>query len=167
MSIIVAFLSNKLTLRGTEVAMYDYADHNEKILGNKSIIITRRYDAIQHEYDVDIQAYNKFADRFPIKYYNRDNAQPEIDAIVSAIGITHIYIIKAGNWDGLASNRCKNLIHCVFSACQPHGQVYSVIGQHVNDACRTSFPVVPHIIGLPESDGHLRAWFRSLHNTHV
>ena len=27
----VAFLSNKLTLRGTEVAIFDYADYNEKI----------------------------------------------------------------------------------------------------------------------------------------
>jgi hypothetical protein len=40
---IIAFLSNNLTLRGTEVALYDYADYNEKILGNKSIIITRDY----------------------------------------------------------------------------------------------------------------------------
>jgi hypothetical protein len=29
---IVAFLSNKLTLRGTEVAIFDYADYNEKYL---------------------------------------------------------------------------------------------------------------------------------------
>jgi hypothetical protein len=59
----VAFLSNKLTLRGTEVALYDYADYNEKILGNKSIIITRDFEKVKYEYDVDIQAYNKFHNR--------------------------------------------------------------------------------------------------------
>jgi len=37
----VAFISNKLTLRGTEIALYNYADYNEKYLNNESIIITR------------------------------------------------------------------------------------------------------------------------------
>jgi hypothetical protein len=60
----VGFLSNKLTLRGTEVAMYDYADFNETILNNKSIIITRDYNRIQHEFDVSLDAYNKFHNRF-------------------------------------------------------------------------------------------------------
>jgi hypothetical protein len=32
----IGFLSNKLTLRGTEIAMYDYADYNETILNNRS-----------------------------------------------------------------------------------------------------------------------------------
>ncbi len=44
---IVGFLSNKLTLRGTEIAVYDYADYNETILNNKSIIITRDYNKIK------------------------------------------------------------------------------------------------------------------------
>lgn len=34
----IAFLSNKLTLRGTEAAMYDYADYNENLLNNQYII---------------------------------------------------------------------------------------------------------------------------------
>jgi len=55
-----AFLSNKLTLRGTTVAIFDYADYNEKILGNKSIITTRDYEKIKNEWDVDIKAYEKF-----------------------------------------------------------------------------------------------------------
>ena len=33
----VAFLSNKLTLRGTEIVLYTYAHYNEIILKNKSI----------------------------------------------------------------------------------------------------------------------------------
>lgn len=37
----IALLSNKLTLRGTEVSLYDYAYYNETLLNNKSIIITR------------------------------------------------------------------------------------------------------------------------------
>ncbi len=36
----VAFHSNQLGIRGTEVALYDYARYNEEILGNKSYIIS-------------------------------------------------------------------------------------------------------------------------------
>ena len=149
----VAFLSNKLTLRGTEIAIFDYADYNEKILGNKSIIITREYEKIKNEYDVDIKAYNKFQNRFKVCYYtNRE----DIDNIVSDNGISHIFIEKAGDWDGLISNRCKNIIHCVFTTCMPHGQVYSPIGQTINNIYGTSYPIMPYMVTLPETDSNLR-----------
>ena len=149
----VAFLSNKLTLRGTEIAIFDYADYNEKILGNKSIIITRDYDKIKHEWDVDVQAYNKFKSRFNVCYYG---SQQDIDQIVVENGVTHIFIIKAGGWDGLFSNYCKNINHCVFDVSQPHGQVYTPIGQTINDLQGTNYPVTPHMVTLPECDQNLR-----------
>ena len=33
----IAFHSNQLCLRGSEIALYTYADYNEKILGNIEI----------------------------------------------------------------------------------------------------------------------------------
>ena len=54
----VAFYSNQLCLRGTEIAMYNYADYNEKILGNKSIIFSIK--------GANMDAYEKFSDRFPV-----------------------------------------------------------------------------------------------------
>ena len=150
----IAFLSNKLTLRGTEVAIFDYADYNEKILGNKSIIITRDYEKIKHEFDVDIQAYNKFKDRFDVFYYN---SQKDIDQIVKNNNVTHIFIEKAGSWDdGLFSNNCINIIHCVFDVSHPHGQVYTPIGQTINDLQGTNYPVTPYMVTLPEHDENLR-----------
>ena len=153
MVLTVAFLSNKLTLRGTEIAIFDYADYNEKILGNKSIIITRDYEKIKHEYDVDIQAYNKFKNRFGVFYYEN---QQNIDNIVSQNNISHIFIEKAGGWDGLISNSCKNIIHCVFSTSQPHGQVYTPIGQTINNLQGTNYPVMPYMVTLPDCDDNLR-----------
>jgi glycosyltransferase involved in cell wall biosynthesis len=153
MSIKVAFLSNKLTLRGTEVAIFDYADYNEKILGNKSIIITRDYEKIKNEWDVDIQAYNKFKDRFEVYYYQN---QQDIDKIVYYNKVSHIFIEKAGSNDGLTSNYCKNIIHCVFDVSQPHGQVYTPIGQTINHAQGTNYPVTPYMVILPESNENLR-----------
>lgn len=149
----IAFLSNKLTLRGTEIAIYDYADYNEKILGNKSIIITRDYNKIRHEYDVDIQAYNKFNDRFTVLYYE---TQPDIDEIVKSNNITHIFIEKAGANEGLISKNCKNIIHCVFSSNEPHGDIYTVLGQTVNNIHNTTFPVMPYMVTLPNNNEDLR-----------
>lgn len=149
----VGFLSNKLTLRGTEVAMYDYADFNETILQNKSIIITRDYDKISHEFDASLDAYNKFHARFTVEYYA---TQKDIDAIVEKHGLTHLYIIKGGNFDGLISTKCKNLIHCVFVTTEPHGEVYSAISEDVNRLFGTKYPVVPHMIRNHDTKEDLR-----------
>jgi hypothetical protein len=75
----IGFLSNKLTLRGTEIAMYDYADYNETMLNNKSLIISRDYNLIKHVFDVSEEAYTKFKKRFTVEYYN---SQKDIDNIV-------------------------------------------------------------------------------------
>ena len=153
MSNCIAFLSNKLTLRGTEVALFDYADYNEKILGNKSIIITRDYDKIKNDYDIDKQSYDKFKERFEVFYYEN---QADIDNIVSHNNTSHIFIEKSGQWDSLISNRCKNIIHCVFSTNQPHGQIYTPIGQTVNNICKTNYDVMPYMVTLPDTNDNLR-----------
>ena len=160
MSLVIAFLSNKLTLRGTEVAIYDYADYNEKILGNKSIILTRDYDIVRGEFDVDAQAYQKFHSRFPVKYYDQRNPQQSIDQIVVENHITHLFIEKSGAPDGLISSRCKNLIHCVFTSDRPHGEVYCVIGQTVNDIFNTNRPVMPYMVKLPDVSANIREELR-------
>lgn len=152
--LVIAFLSNKLTLRGSEVALYDYADYNEKILGNKSIIITRDYNLIKKEFDVDKRAYTKFTERFPVFNYSNNE---DIDRIVCNERVTHLYINKSGEWDGIISSKCKNLIHCIFSTTFPHGEVYSVIGNTINNIYKTNFPIVPHMVILPDVSEDLRS----------
>ena len=151
---IVAFLSNKLTVRGSEVAIYDYAYYNEKILKNKSIIITRDYEKIKNEFDVDIQAYNKFKSNFDVFYYNCQN---DIDQIVLNNQVTHLFIVKAGTKDdNLITLHCKNIIQCIFDTSQPHGDVYTPIGNTINQIHCTNYPVLPHIVILPDSNEDLR-----------
>ena len=53
----IVFYDNNLTLRGTSIALYNYADYNEKILGNKSIIIAKPDDFINLA-KIDIYYYN-------------------------------------------------------------------------------------------------------------
>lgn len=150
----IAFLSNKLTLRGTEVNLYNYADYNEKILLNESIIITRSYYNVKNEFDVDKRAaYDKFSSRFNIFYYNN---RQEIDEIIIKNNISHLFIEKAGSIDdNIYSNYCKNIIHCVFYSNSLHGDIYTVIGQTINDIYSTNYPVLPYIPNIDKSNENL------------
>lgn len=116
---IIAFHDNNLCLRGTTNAMYDYADYNEKILGNKSIIVSSPYG--------NLDALNKFKTRFGednvilTNFYN-------YDSVLSKLKTDYLYIIKAGNKsDGLCSNNIPTLIHSVFKSNEPHGHRYRYV----------------------------------------
>lgn len=150
----IAFLSNKLTIRGTEVAMYDYADFNETMLGNQSIIISRDFNKIRNHYDVDVRAYLKFKKRFPVFYYENNQ---DIDNIIEKEKVDVLYIIKSGSLDGLITKRCKCVIHCVFELNHPHGDVYAPISNNLNQIWNKNYPVVPHMIRVADSKENLRS----------
>ena len=63
----ILFHSNQLSLRGTEVALYDYAHYNEEILHNSSLIAIKRSG--QHH----PLAVKKFHTRFNVIYYDSLN----------------------------------------------------------------------------------------------
>lgn len=150
----VAFLSDKLTIRGTGVAMYDYADCNETILGNESLIITRSYEDAMKENDTDLKAYTKYCDRFEVVYYS---SIPQVDDILRKHDVDVIYIIKAGRLDdGMYPKTCRCVIHAVFDADQPHGDAFAVVGPSVNARYGTHHPVVPHMIRIHPTTANLR-----------
>ena len=149
----IAFLSNKLTLRGTEVAMYDYADYNETLLGNKSIIISRDINKHFYERDIHPEAYEKFRNRFPLFYY--ENIQ-DIENIIEKEKIDLLYVIKAGNKDHLITKKCKTFMHCVFNTKEPHGDFYIPISEQVNEISNTNYPIFPHMIRVFDTDENLR-----------
>ncbi|NJO61956.1 MAG: hypothetical protein HC836_28055 [Richelia sp. RM2_1_2] len=74
----IAFHCNQLSIRGTEVAMFDYAHYNEKLLGNESIVLAKNPELYKYS---DPRAIQKFQERFPQKlfFYNNIN---EIEAIL-------------------------------------------------------------------------------------
>jgi len=149
----IAFMSNKLTLRGTEVALYNYADYNEKYLGNTSVIITRDYYKLGDARDIHIEAYNKFTNRFPVFYYTDMN---DVEAIITREDIHVIFIEKAGSWDGLLARNCFNIIHCVFTTLQPHGNLYCALHEFLNDICKTNVPIILYMAIVEEAEGDLR-----------
>lgn len=151
----IAFLENLLSIRGSTVALHDYAHYNETILGNTSAIITRPLRAVEATaQDACAIVYDKFEARFPVFYYSEKS---DIQAIIDKEKIDVLYVIKYGLLDGLEDfHRVKTLIHCVFDARQAHGNIFTVISPWLNLAFSTNFPVLPHIVSLPDIADDLR-----------
>jgi hypothetical protein len=153
----IGFISNKLTLRGTEVNLYDYAHYNEKLLGNSSVIITRSYETAMRcsPRDVHPEAYKKFSSRFDVMYYENPHDIPEI---VKCCGIDVLFIEKAGSpSDGLVFDCCPTIIHSVFTLSEPHGTLYSAISHSLNTLHKTNYPVLPYMINIHDSTENMRA----------
>jgi glycosyltransferase involved in cell wall biosynthesis len=136
----IAFHSNQLGIRGTEVALYDYALGNRDILGNESIIIS---DA-----NADLTSLDKFKTQFPVYLYNDFS---EVESIIYNENIDAVYWIKAGFNDGKLVNNAKNLVHSVFKHNDVHGDVYAYVSEWLSDEMSNGkLPYVPHMVNLPK-----------------
>lgn len=136
----IAFHSNQLGIRGTEVALYDYALGNRDILGNESIIIS---DA-----NADLTSLDKFKTQFSVYLYNDFS---EVESIIRDESIDAVYWIKAGFNDGKLVNNAKNLVHSVFKHNDVHGDVYAYVSEWLSDEMSNGeLPYVPHMVNLPK-----------------
>lgn len=143
----IAFHSNQLGIRGTEVSLYDYALGNRDILKNESIIIS---DA-----NADLTTLNKFKSQFPVYLYNNFN---EVENIIQQENIDAFYIQKAGFNDGKLVRNAKNLVHTVFKHNEPHGDVYAYISEWLSlEMSNGKFDFVPYMINLPNHNLNYRS----------
>lgn len=149
----IAFLENSLSIRGSTIALFDYAHYNETLLSHKSFVITRRFDPTRQDSSKDV--YEKFEKRFPVFYYENE---ADIQHIVDAEKPEVLYILKYGTRaDRLEKfQNTKVLNHCIFDPTDPHGDAFCVISPWLNLAFRTNFPVLPHIVSLPLLEDDLR-----------
>lgn len=145
----IAFHSNQLGIRGTEVSLYDYALGNRDILKNESIIIS---DA-----NSDLTTLDKFKSQFPVYLYNDFR---EVENIIQQEKIDAFYIQKAGFNDGKLVRNAKNLVHTVFKHNEPHGEVYAYISEWLSlEMSNRKFDFVPYMINLPNHDLNYRSAF--------
>lgn len=157
----IAFYSQQMGLRGTEVTMYDFAHYNETILGNKSVIIYSGDNPRNHP-----SAIEKFTQRFPVFSVpgNAENDPQELNAdlnkIIEQTGSEYFYIQKKGNNDGVCPSAAKCLILCcglVDPSKERHGHKYAFISYWLSKVCsNNTVPVVPSIIQLPDINEDLR-----------
>lgn len=145
----IAFHSNQLGLRGTEVSLYDYARYNEEILKNESIIISDR--------NATMDSYNKFNNRFPVILY--DNFL-EVESIIDKHNVDCLYLQKSGEFDSRIVSNAKTLIHAVFMAKEEHGDVYAYISKWLSDKMSNgTLPYVPYMVDLPKHNLNYRNAF--------
>lgn len=139
----IAFWTNQMCERGTEVALYDYADFAERCLGMTSWIV--------HPSHGFAGVVAKFKQRFGARVVETD--WDDVGGVLSRNGIRHLYIIKEGT-PFVPDVRAlpptvRALVHCVFHADTPHGDVYAKISPCVRGAA----PVVPHIVRPRDTHG--------------
>jgi len=133
----IGFFNNQIDNRGTGNAVFDYADYNEKILGNESVILTYKNGA--H----DKLAIQRYLDRFNAIY---EHPYPELR-------LDALYHIKSGKNDGAFKSFSPYLVHSVFDN-QPHGNIYATVSSWLGT--QYNLPYVPHIVSLPEHMDSLR-----------
>jgi hypothetical protein len=147
----IAFHSNQLSIRGTEVALYDYALQNEAVLGHRSLIA---YNADSPHNNAEALA--KFSERFDVVGYRRPD---ELEALLERHKADLMYAIKAGKNDGVWSRKVPTMVHAVFPThpAQAHGASYAFISDWLSRHCANGrIPSVPHIVELPEVADDLR-----------
>jgi hypothetical protein len=137
----VGFLNNQIDNRGTGNALFDYADYNEKILGNES------YPGFIGGREPNLQMLERLKKRFPLKLWTTyGDYFPDVDVL---------YHIKSGENDGFrVPEGVRYAVHAVFNY-DPHGDRYAVVSPWMARIHGAAY--IPHIINLPETTDDLRS----------
>ena len=147
----IAFHTNSLSLRGTEIALYDYAYYNQRLLGHESIIFHRQDTEAVHSVK------DKFTKHFAIHSYGNLN---ELNQLLEREQADLCYFIKSGERDGLIASACPSAIHAVFPtrAQEFHGDTFAFVSAWLaKEYANHRVAYVPHMIDLPTVNGDLRA----------
>jgi hypothetical protein len=145
----VAFHSNSMSLRGSENALWDYANFNETILGNHSLIC--HPGKLEN---VENPTYAKWKARFPLVPYR---TKIDLSSKLKERGADILYQIKPGPYDGFVISGVKNCIHSMFLSDEFHGDCFAYVSRwasRVMTGRDKSF--VPHFVSKFESNLDLR-----------
>jgi len=145
----VAFHSNSMSLRGSENALWDYANFNETILGNYSLIC--HPGKLEN---VENPTYVKWKAGFPLVPYR---TKIELSSKLKERGVDILYQIKPGPYDGFVISGVKNCIHSMFLSDEFHGDCFAYVSRWASRAMtgrEKSF--VPHFVPKFESKLDLR-----------
>ena len=147
----IGFHTNGLSLRGTEIALYDYALQNQRILGNESVVFYRKNNL------ANPSVLEKFSKHFQLCPYE---GQRELNQLIEQEKIDLTYFIKSGERDDAFCESSPTLIHAVFPTKPEefHGDKYAFVSEWLSkEYSNQKIPFVPHMIELPHHEGNLRA----------
>ena len=146
----IAFHDNSLSLRGTTVAIYDWAYWTRHYLGVDPIIMYNMSNNFNSE-----DVIYKFKKEFPVFGYQRKD---EIDDILSKNYCDAFLMEKGGKPDGVISTVSKNLVNAI-SVCNEndiHGDVYAMGSKWLSKITNYKIPYVPYMVHLPDHDLDMR-----------
>lgn len=146
---IVGFHSNTVGLRGSENALWDYANFNETILGNRSVLCFREDLA-----DPKNPVMARWRERFALLPYR---TRPELAQKLSAMGVTVLYQIKPGPYDHFLVPGVRNCVHAMFLSDEFHGDRFAYVSawaSRVMTGKERSF--VPHFVPRLKPEESLR-----------
>lgn len=147
----IIFQTNQLSVRGTEIALYDYAYFSQTILNHRAIVAYQA-NSISNNPDV-IEKFSKEFDVIP--YSNQIN----LESLILKEQADLLYTIKAGHPDEVISTAIPTMVHAVFpqDPTMAHGSSYAFVSDWLSKVCSHGvIPSVPHIVTLPNIDDDLR-----------
>jgi hypothetical protein len=147
----IGFHTQTISLRGTEIALYDYAFHNQALLNNESVIFYKS----QSNLDADVL--KKFQAHFNVIGY--DN-HAQLMQLADKEKIDLVYFIKSGNRDGDLINTVPSAVHAVFPTkpAEFHGDRFAFVSHWLaKEYSNHAAPFVPHMIARLSAEGDLRA----------
>jgi hypothetical protein len=146
---VVGFHSNTMSLRGSENALWDYANFNETVLGNQSVIChPAELESVKNP------TFAKWKARFPLIPYQTRN---ELSQKLKERGVEVLYQIKPGPFDGFVIPGVKNCIHSMFLSDEFHGDCFAYVSRWASGVMtgrEDSF--IPHYVPTLVSDRNLR-----------
>jgi len=146
----IAFHDNALSLRGTTVAIYDWAYWTRHYLGVDPIIMYNSKNQFN-----DVGVIEKFSKEFPVFSYDDKS---EIDTILSKNNCDAFLMEKGGKPDGIISTVAKNLVNAISicSVSDIHGDVYAMGSKWLSKITDYQIPYVPYMVHLPNVEGDMR-----------
>lgn len=147
----IAFHDNSLCLRGTTVAIYDWAYWTRYYLDIDPIIMFNLKNNFNDE-----SVIKKFENEFPVFGYE-DKSQ--IDDILSKNKCDAFLMEKGGEPDGVISSVSKNLVNAISGWWKPewvHGDVYAMGSKWLSKITDYKIPYVPYIVHLPDHNLNMR-----------
>ena len=153
----IAFIVHHFSIRGSEVAIYDYALYNEIILKNKSVIVVPDNYKNHRHYNGELihcpQVEEKFRKTFSVLSYS---SQENLNEILLQEDCNVLYHLKSGEKHDEIKVSIPYLVHCIFTCndSHRHGNIYAAISSTIST---TTAPIVPHICTvLPSVSENLR-----------
>lgn len=142
---------NGLSYRGSEVALYDYADYAEKLLGHKSIICLEK---IAYNEPLVLE---KFKKRFNnIIYFNSPD---DLESQLLEHNVNALYSIRATPNSGLFMKKIPMLIHCVYCMNKTDdlpGIITAGVSQSIASASKR-IEYVPHMVSIYDTTEDYRS----------